>query len=141
MDIQAPFVGPTGQLLTIMLNKLGIDRRDVYITNIIKCGGKKELSFSEAQQCLHHYFNELAIVQPRVIITLGNAPLKVIREDSSLKIGAERGIWFKDPYLKVDVMPTYNPAFLFHLSGEEQRKVKNQIWKDLKTAVQHAQLI
>jgi uracil-DNA glycosylase len=141
MEIQAPFVGPSGQLLTIFLNKLGIDRRDVYITNIIKCGGKKELSYSEAQQCMHHYFNELAIIQPRVIIALGNAPLKVIREDSSLKIGQERGQWFQDPYLGADVMPTYNPAFLFHLEGQEQIKAKNQMWNDMKTAFKRAQII
>lgn len=141
MDIQAPFVGPSGQLLTIFLNKLGIDRRDIYITNIIKCGGRKELSFKEAQQCLHHYYNELAIIQPRVIITLGNAPLKVISEDSNLKIGQERGKWFKDPHWGIDVMPTYNPAFLFHLEGQENTKAKNQMWNDIKSAFIKAQLI
>lgn len=138
MDIQAPFVGPSGQLLTIFLNKLGVDRRDIYITNIIKCGGTKEMTFAETQNCLHHFYNEIAIVQPKIIISLGSATLKVLKDSKDAKITEERGNWFSDGILdgqNIEIMPTYHPAYLFHTEGKETTKIKNHIWSDIKKAI------
>lgn len=141
MEINAPFVGPSGQLLTIFLNKLGVDRRDIYITNIIKCGGTKEMTFREAQSCLHHFLNEIAIIQPQIIISLGSATLKVLKDDKDAKITEERGNWFSEGVLDglgIEIMPTYHPAYLFHTQGKETSKIKNQMWTDIKTAVTKA---
>lgn len=141
MEIQAPFVGPSGQLLTIFLNKLGIDRRDVYVTNIIKCGGTKEMTFSEAQSCLHHFYNEIAIIKPKVIISMGSTTLKVLKDDKNAKITEERGNWFSDGILEtlgIEIMPTYHPAYLFHTENKDTTKIKNQIWTDIKKAVHRA---
>ena len=140
MEVNAPFVGTSGQLLTVFLNKLGVDRRDVYITNIIKCGGTKEITFTQAQECLKHFFNEIAIIQPTHILSLGSTTLKILKNDKDAKISQERGNLFTLSLsgLNINIMPTYHPAYLFHTQGSETAKIKNQMWTDIKKLVTEA---
>lgn len=140
--LSAPFAGAAGQVLTIILNKFGIQRNQVYITNIVKCSSKESLSFEDTLNCNHHFVNELATVQPKVILSMGNIPLRILADDPDLKIGQVRGKKFNEQSAyAIPVIPTFNPGYLFHHEGPQLVSLKKQMWEDIKTALQEAKLI
>ena len=72
-----PFVGAAGQLLTRLLESVGLDRRDIYISNIIKCRppGNRDPEQSEVESCSHFLDEQVAMLQPDVILVLGRHAL------------------------------------------------------------------
>jgi DNA polymerase len=72
-----PFVGAAGQLLTKLLESVGLDRRDIYITNIIKCRppGNRDPEQTEVDSCAHFLDEQVAMLQPDVILVLGRHAL------------------------------------------------------------------
>jgi DNA polymerase len=72
-----PFVGAAGQLLTRLLESAGLDRRDIYITNIIKCRppGNRDPEPEEVEACSHFLDEQIAMLQPQVILVLGRHAL------------------------------------------------------------------
>ena len=72
-----PFVGAAGQLLTKLLESVGLDRRDIYITNIIKCRppGNRDPEQAEVDACAHYLDEQIAMLQPDVILVLGRHAL------------------------------------------------------------------
>jgi uracil-DNA glycosylase family 4 len=72
-----PFVGAAGQLLTRLLESVGLDRRDIYITNIIKCRppGNRDPEVAEVEACSHFLDEQIAMLQPDVILVLGRHAL------------------------------------------------------------------
>ena len=71
-----PFVGPAGQLLTKILESAGIPREEVYITNVVKCRppGNRVPTKEEMAACWEWLAAQIALVNPKIIITLGNTP-------------------------------------------------------------------
>ena len=72
-----PFVGAAGQLLTRLLESAGLDRRDIYITNIIKCRppGNRDPEAEEVEACSHFLDEQVSMLQPDVILVLGRHAL------------------------------------------------------------------
>jgi uracil-DNA glycosylase family 4 len=72
-----PFVGAAGQLLTRLLEAVGLDRRDIYITNIIKCRppGNRDPEPEEVEACSHFLDEQIGMLQPDVILVLGRHAL------------------------------------------------------------------
>jgi DNA polymerase len=72
-----PFVGAAGQLLTKLLESVGLDRRDIYITNIIKCRppGNRDPEQAEVESCAHFLDEQVGMLQPDVILILGRHAL------------------------------------------------------------------
>ncbi|MBV8195049.1 MAG: uracil-DNA glycosylase [Candidatus Dormibacteraeota bacterium] len=72
-----PFVGAAGQLLTRLLNEVGLDRRDIYITNTLKCRppGNRDPEQSEVDACSHFLNEQIAMLRPDVILILGRHAL------------------------------------------------------------------
>ncbi|MFN2582974.1 MAG: uracil-DNA glycosylase [Candidatus Dormibacteria bacterium] len=72
-----PFVGAAGQLLTRLLNEVGLDRRDIYITNTLKCRppGNRDPEQSEVQSCSHFLDEQAELLRPDVILVLGRHAL------------------------------------------------------------------
>ena len=72
-----PFVGSAGQLLTRLLEEVGLDRRDIYITNTLKCRppGNRDPEQSEVDACSHFLDEQIAMLQPDVILVLGRHAL------------------------------------------------------------------
>ncbi|HZU04660.1 MAG TPA: uracil-DNA glycosylase [Chloroflexota bacterium] len=68
-----PFVGPAGQLLEEMLAAIGLTRRDVYITNVLKCRppGNRDPEPEEIAACSAYLDRQIALIRPRLICTLG----------------------------------------------------------------------
>jgi uracil-DNA glycosylase len=127
-DLQSrPFVGRAGQLLTKIIEAIGLKREEVLIGNVNRCRppGNRPPTFEEASMCKPFLEREIAIVQPDVIVTLGNTALQNL-------LGAKQGITklrgkFQD-YKGIKVMPTFHPAFLLRDPSK-----KREVWEDLKT--------
>ncbi len=126
-----PFVGRAGQLLTKMLQSVGLDRdRDCYIANIVKCRppGNRNPEPDEIAACEPFLRAQLATIQPKVILALGSFAAQTLLRTKE-PIGKLRGRVF--PYHSMILIPTFHPAFLLRNPGQEFRR---QAWEDLKLA-------
>ena len=115
-----PFVGPAGQMLDRMLeNVLGLNRSQVYITNIVKCrppDNRKPLP-PEAEMCTAFLKQQVAAIQPKIILVLGSVALKYF-VGSDQGITRARGRWFE--YDGIPIMPTFHPAYLLRQPGDKR---------------------
>ena len=126
-DIQArPFVGRAGQLLTKIIEAIGLKREEVLIGNVNRCRppGNRAPMPDEAATCKPFLEREIAIVQPDVIVVLGNTALRNLL-DTREGITRARGR-FHD-YKGIKVMPTFHPAYLLRDPSK-----KRETWEDLK---------
>ncbi len=126
-DIEGrPFVGEAGRLLTRIIKAMGLERRDVYICNVVKCRPprNRDPEIDEIKACLPFLKTQLRIISPKVICTLGRiAAQALIGRD--FKITQQRGRWYS--YKDIPVMPTFHPAYL--LRNPSQKKY---VWEDMK---------
>ena len=126
-DLQGfPFVGKAGQLLTKMIEAMGLRRDDVYICNTVKCRppNNRNPEPDELAACEPFLKGQLAAVRPEVIVTLGKfAAQALLRDDTP--ISRLRGQW--RTYEGIPLMPTFHPAYLLRSPGE-----KGKVWDDLK---------
>ncbi|MDQ5846794.1 MAG: uracil-DNA glycosylase [Acidobacteriota bacterium] len=126
-DAQArPFVGRAGQLLTKIIEAIGLKREEVLIGNVNRCRppGNRPPTPEEASTCKPFLLREIAAVQPEVIVVLGNTATRNL-------LGTKEGITrlrghFQD-YQGVKVMPTFHPAYLLRDPSKKQ-----ETWQDLK---------
>jgi len=126
-DAQArPFVGRAGQLLTKIIEAIGLKRDDVLIGNVNRCRppGNRPPTPEEASMCKPFLLREIASVQPEVIVVLGNTAMRNLL-DIKQGITKVRG-QFQD-YHGVKVMPTFHPAYLLRDPSK-----KKETWEDLK---------
>lgn len=125
-----PFVGRAGQLLDKILASGGFSRQDqVYVGNIVKCrppGNRVPLP-EERAACMPYLKEQIAIVDPKIIILLGATALQGLI-DPQAKIGTSRGKWLQ--WEGRWVMPTYHPAALLRNPG-----LKPVVWEDMKQVV------
>ena len=130
-DLQGkPFVGRAGQLLTRMLQSVGIDRDEAYICNIIKCRppGNRNPEPDEIASCEPFLRGQLAAIQPKVILALGSFAAQTLLKTKE-PIGKLRGR--VHPYGSMILIPTFHPAFLLRNPGPESKRLA---WEDLKLA-------
>jgi len=83
-----PFVGPAGNILDQLLEKIGLNRGDVFITNIVRCRpiSKDKISSDEIEKCFSHLLKQLTIIKPSIIATMGSLTTKSILEKFGIKI-------------------------------------------------------
>ena len=125
-----PFIGPGGHLLTLIMNQLGIDRNGVYLTNVFKYRPERPTN-EEIQQAIELLKNEIAIVKPTFILTLGTFAIRALLNSPDGRIGDLRGKWMK--FGEVEVMPTISPNYLLKKDNpDEVRSLKLDIWNDMK---------
>lgn len=128
-DLQGlAFVGPSGALLTKMIEAMGLTRDEVFIANVVKCRPPRNRAPNPAEMgtCLPALRQQLDIIRPKVICALGKTAavgLGLIRPDSSL--GRSRGR-FHD-WNGIPAMVTYHPAYLLRQPSE-----KRKAWHDLQ---------
>lgn len=126
-DIQGrPFVGRAGQLLTRIIEAMGLKRKDVYICNILKCRppGNRNPRPEEINACEPFLIKQLKVINPRVICALGTfASHTLLKTD--VPITALRGKFHA--YHGIQLMPTYHPAYLLRNPG-----AKKQVWEDVQ---------
>ncbi len=112
-----PFVGAAGQLLNRMLEEIGVRRGDVYIANVIKCRppGNRDPLPEEVDACTPWLREQIALIDPRVIVTLGNFATRFML-DKPVSISRVRGQRF--PQEGRTIIPTFHPAAILRGGGE-----------------------
>jgi len=126
-DIQGePFVGRAGQLLTKIIEAIGMKREDVYIANVIKCRppGNRNPEPDEVEQCEPFLFRQIDTIKPKVIVALGKFAAQCLLRTSD-PITRLRGREYK--YRDAILMPTYHPAYLLRTPS-----AKREVWEDMK---------
>jgi uracil-DNA glycosylase family 4 len=78
-----PFVGRAGKLLETLLGEIGLERKDTFVCNVLKCRppGNRDPQPLEIENCREYLYRQVELIQPRVICTLGNFSTKLLRED------------------------------------------------------------
>ena len=110
-DLQGePFVGAAGQLLDQLLGEIGIERREVYIANVLKCRppGNRDPRDDEIDACKGYLREQIRLIRPDVVVTLGNFATKLLAP-TDLGITRMRGRQL-DWWLGATLIPTFHPA-------------------------------
>jgi uracil-DNA glycosylase len=121
-----PFVGRAGKLLTQMIEAMGLQRRDVYICNVVKCRPPENRTpeKDEVETCSPFLLRQLDVISPKVIVCLGSVAAQTLLE-TNRGISHFRGEWLDFRGRKL--MATYHPAYLLRNPG-----AKGEVWKDLQ---------
>ena len=127
-DIQGePFVGRAGQLLTKIIEAIGLSRSDVYIANVIKCRppGNRNPAPEEVSTCQPFLFRQIDIIRPRVVVALGTfAAHTLLGTDAPISRLRGRVHEFRGGS---KLVPTFHPAFLLRSPDR-----KRDVWEDMK---------
>ena len=112
-----PFVGAAGQLLTKTLAEVGIQREDVYITNVVKCRppGNRPPAREEVEACLPYLLKQISILKPKRVVALGAVSAKTLLGlvgKNVEKVGDVRGKCYpgKIAGVQLEICVTYHPA-------------------------------
>ena len=128
-----PFVGKAGQLLTKIIQAMGVAREQVYIANILKCrpdtpgqsAGNRKPTPEEMQTCIPYLLEQIGIIQPKVIVALGATAVEGLF-GKTIGITKLRGNF--QTFQQTPVMPTYHPAYLLR---NQSISVKREVWEDM----------
>jgi uracil-DNA glycosylase, family 4 len=134
-DLQGlPFVGRAGQLLTKIIEAMGLKRSDVYIANILKCRppNNRPPEPSEIKECEDILKKQIDIIKPKVICTLGKFASQTLLR-TEITISNLRGS-FKE-YNGIKLMPTFHPAYLLRNPND-----KKLVWEDMKKIMKELNL-
>lgn len=121
-----PFVGRSGQLLTKMIEAMGIKRTDVYIGNIVKCRppDNRNPFLEEADACIENLKTQITTINPEYIMCLGSVAVGYLLKTTT-PISKLRGKW--QNFGNYKVMPTYHPSYLLRSPNK-----KAEAWQDLQ---------
>lgn len=142
-DIQGePFVGAAGQLLTKMIQTMGLSRQQVYIANILKCrpdmpagsSGNRKPTGDEMQTCIPYLHAQIDIIKPKVLVALGATAVEGLL-GKTVGITKLRGTW--SSYRGTPLMPTYHPAYLLRNQAMSE---KRRVWEDLLAVMEKLNL-
>lgn len=129
-----PFVGKAGQLLTKIIETMGLRRSDVFIANVLKCRpnmppgepGNRKPTPAEMATCKPYLLQQIEIIQPRVIVALGATAVEGLLGEDKVFITKLRGHWRE--FHGIPVMPTYHPSYLLRNQALSE---KRNIWEDM----------
>ena len=137
-----PFVGRAGQLLNRLLQDAGIDRKQVYVTNVVKVrptaeglGGRlknRAPRVGEIKAGLTLLLPELALIDPAALILFGNVPAKALI-GKTFAMGMNRGTWFTT-IADIPALATYHPAYILRLEGDDEERTRQLVVNDLVAA-------
>lgn len=149
-----PFIGNSGKMLERMLESINLKSQDCYISNIVKCRPEGNAAPAKEHQyaCYWYLYHQIKAINPKVILAMGNTPMRFLLRDSSLGITNERGlvrrVYLQNPdYIgsrkKLDtetrfdvsetypVLPTYHPAKLLRGAKMQEGSAKWEAWQDM----------
>jgi DNA polymerase len=133
-----PFVGLAGQLLTKIIQAMGLSRDSVYIANILKCRpdtpgqstGNRKPTAEEMQTCIPYLHEQIDLIRPRVLVALGATAVEGLL-GKTMGITRLRGQW--RTYRGIPLMPTYHPAYLLRNQALSE---KRRVWEDMLQVMQ-----
>ncbi|MEO0508717.1 MAG: uracil-DNA glycosylase [Verrucomicrobiota bacterium] len=138
-----PFVGKAGQLLTRIIQAMGLQREKVYIANILKWRpehdkpyGNRPPTIEEMNFCLPYVKAQIEIVKPKVIVALGNTAVTgFLGPDPNRRMGSARGTW--NEFEGIPLMITFHPSYLLR---NNTLKTKRQVWEDMLQVMEKVDL-
>jgi DNA polymerase len=149
-----PFVGPAGQLLTKMIQAMGLPREQVYIGNIMNWRpelppgadgrqyGNREPTEEEMAYCLPYLRAQIDVIAPAILVALGSTASKGLLGMRAFKtLGEVRGRWHE--YCGRPLMVTYHPSYLLRKETESklgERRAKRAAWEDYLLVMERAGL-
>lgn len=134
-----PFVGRAGELLTKIIQAMGLQRSDVYIANILKCrpdtpgqtAGNRKPTSDEMATCIPYLHEQIDLIQPRVIVALGATAIEGLL-GKTVGIMKMRGTW--KTYRGTPLMPTFHPAYLLRNQAMSE---KRKVWEDMLAVMEN----
>lgn len=143
-EIGEPFVGRAGQLLTKIIQTMGLTRETVYIANILKCRpdtpgqdfGNRPPTEEEMARCLPYLHAQIDLIKPRAIVALGGTAVDgLFGKVPGVGITRMRGRWRE--YRGIPVMPTYHPSYLLR---PNPNNVKREAWEDMMQVMERLEM-
>jgi len=133
-----PFVGRAGELLTKIIQAMGLQRSDVYIANILKCrpdtpgqsAGNRKPTTDEMATCIPYLHEQIDLIRPKVLVALGATAVEGLL-GKTLGIMKLRGNW--QTYRGTPLMPTFHPAYLLRNQAMSE---KRKVWEDMLAAME-----
>ncbi len=133
-----PFVGQAGQKLNGILAAMGIDRKDAYLTNIVKfrpstpnqTTNNRKPTAEEMKACLPFFHKEVEVVKPKVIIALGGTAAQVLLSSKD-SVGGMRGSFHE--FASIPLRVTYHPSYILH---NEATTEKRKLWEDMLSVME-----
>lgn len=121
-----PFVGAAGQLLTKIIESIGLKREDVYIANVLKCRppGNRPPKPDEIQNCSPYLSQQIQLIAPQIICALGTFAAQTLLQTPTA-ISRLRGRFYD--YSGAKLICTYHPAYLLRNPAD-----KKLVWEDMK---------
>jgi DNA polymerase len=137
-----PFVGKAGELLTKIIQAMGLSRQTVYIGNILKCrpdtpgqaSGNRKPTPEEMQVCIPFLHEQIDLIRPKVLVALGATAVEGLLGKTA-GIMRLRGNWHT--YRGIPLMPTYHPAFLLRNQANSE---KRKVWEDMLKVMERLSL-
>ena len=137
-----PFVGRAGELLTKIIQAMGLQRSDVYIANILKCRpdtpgqstGNRKPTPDEMATCIPYLHQQIDLIGPRVIVALGATAIEGLL-GKGVGITKMRGQW--KTYRGIPLMPTYHPAYLLRNQAMSE---KRRVWEDMLAVMEKLEM-
>ena len=137
-----PFVGKAGQLLTKIIQTMGLSRDTVYIANILKCrpdtpgqsAGNRKPTPQEMETCIPYLHEQIDLIKPRVLVALGGTAVEGLLGKTS-GIMKLRGNW--QTYRGIPLMPTYHPAYLLRNQALSE---KRRVWEDMLAVMEKLEM-
>ncbi len=128
-----PFSGPVGTLFTKIIEAMGYQRQDVYISHVVKCRprmlggetGTRKPSPEEMHTCLPYLKQQIEIIQPLVLVALGATVMEGLLGQTQ-PMGRLRGRWHE--FEGIPMMATYHPAYLLRNQALGE---KRKVWEDM----------
>jgi DNA polymerase len=130
-DLQGrPFVGRAGQLLTKIIAAMTFERADVYIANIVKCRppDNRVPQKAEVESCTPYLLRQIALIRPKVIVTLGKTSTEFFLPDVTGAMTAIRGRFYD--WSGIKIMPTFHPSYLIRNEGD--KSIRRMVWDDMQ---------
>ncbi len=135
VELRRPFVGQAGKNLEEFLDTIGLDREDIYITNVVKIRPYKinektgrrvnrPPNKKEIEKYSKYLLEELKIISPSIIVTLGNVPLRVLTDEKDIKVSKVHGRIIES--VEKRIFPLYHPAAIIY-----NRKLKSTYLEDI----------
>jgi DNA polymerase len=127
-------------LLDRILESVGIDRADVWITNIVKFRppGNRNPTLPEMRASEPVLLEEIRLVRPQILCPLGNVPTQYLLDtrDGITKLHGTRHDWHG-----LEVVPLFHPAYLLRNPSRERGSPKWQMWQAMKEVAEHLEAL
>lgn len=132
VELKRPLVGKSGKLFDkAILGGLGLSRKDVWITNTVLCRppNNRKPDNKEIEACNYHLLNQIELIKPKIIITLGMVPLNILTGISSgITKLASKPIFSKK--YKMDVFPMLHPSYIMRTGNYKLLDKHTQLLKE-----------